>query len=157
MAYKCNNCGHIFEKGEAATWTEAHGFTDGFCETFYGCPMCRGDYEETAPCKNCEREKTEDELYNGLCKECLEKRLTKETAIKYLVESGIVVDFAFTVLFGIEVPQSTSKALLDFILPFVECHANEDNLSAYIFDDEAGIEDFAEWLSMANHIEKEMK
>lgn len=157
MAYKCNNCGHIFEEGEAATWTVAHGFTDGFCETFYGCPICKGDYEETTPCKECGSEKTREEVYGGFCKECLNKRLTKEIAIKYLVENEIVIDFAFVILFNVEVPKTTSKALLDFILPFVENHATEDILSAYIFDDEAGIEDFAEWLSMKDHIEKEVK
>ena len=157
MAYKCNNCGHIFEKGEAATWTEDHGFIDGFCETFYGCPICKGDYEETTPCTKCGREKTNEELYSGFCKECLNKRLTKEIAIKYLVENEIVIDFAFAVLFNVEAPKTTSKAILDFILPFVENHATKESLSAYIFDDEAGIEDFAEWLSVEDRNEKEVK
>ena len=30
--YKCLECGHIFEQGEEAKWTETHGFTGGICK-----------------------------------------------------------------------------------------------------------------------------
>ncbi len=157
MAYKCNNCGHIFEEGEAATWNEFHGFTDGLCETFSGCPVCNGDYEGTTPCKECGSEKTEDELFHGFCKECLNKRLTKEVAVKYLVENGIVVDFAFPVLFDAETPKTINKTLLDFVIPFVEKNATMEQLKKYIFDDDCGVDHFAEWLSVSDFIEKGVK
>lgn len=154
MTYKCNNCGHIFEEGEATTWKESHGFTDGFYETFAGCPMCRGDYEETTPCRECLAEKTEEELYNGFCKECLEERLTAEIAVQYLEENALVIDFAFTVLFDVDTPNSTSKALYDFVLPFVKENASIEQFKAFIFEDDSATEHFAEWLAMSDHIER---
>ena len=49
--YKCLECGHIFEPGEEAKWTEKHGFTDGRYEHFTGCPLCKSAYEETLRCQ----------------------------------------------------------------------------------------------------------
>lgn len=45
--YKCVECGHLFEDGEQSSWKEAHG------ESFTGCPLCKGSYEEINPCKIC--------------------------------------------------------------------------------------------------------
>ncbi len=44
--YKCKNCGHIFEEGEQATWTEKHGFSSGPFEEWDGCPICQGSFKE---------------------------------------------------------------------------------------------------------------
>ena len=71
MIYKCVDCGHLFEDGEQATWVEMHGFTYGNGETFYGCPICRGDYDETVECKSCGSHHFEEDLENGICKECI--------------------------------------------------------------------------------------
>lgn len=77
MAFKCLECGHIFEDGEEARWTEAHG------EQFSGCPLCRGEYEETKPCKHCGSEKLDDELYEGWCEDCLREQITYDTFFDY--------------------------------------------------------------------------
>lgn len=45
--FKCKRCDHLFEEGEQSNWTESHG------ETFDGCPVCKGDYEEVQPCEIC--------------------------------------------------------------------------------------------------------
>lgn len=72
--YKCLECGHIFEDGEQATWQESRGEFWGqpVSETMNGCPKCHGDYEETKPCVECGSEQLEEDLYGGMCKECLE-------------------------------------------------------------------------------------
>ena len=44
---KCKECGHLFEDGEQARWTEAHG------EVWECCPICKGSFEEIEPCKIC--------------------------------------------------------------------------------------------------------
>jgi DNA-directed RNA polymerase subunit RPC12/RpoP len=73
MAYKCLECGHIFEEGECASWYEHHPYGMGTAsEEFSGCPLCKGDYEETKQCKICGGEFLEDELLNGnVCRDCL--------------------------------------------------------------------------------------
>lgn len=75
MAYKCLECGNIFEEGEQAHWSESRGEYWGTpcSEEMSGCPLCKGDYEETTPCKICGSEHLEDELYGGVCNECIDE------------------------------------------------------------------------------------
>ena len=75
MAYKCLECGHIFEEGEQATWSESRGEFWGFpcSEEVDGCPLCKGDYEETTPCKICGSEHLEEDLNGGVCNECIDR------------------------------------------------------------------------------------
>lgn len=72
MALKCTECGHIFEEGEQAQWTEMHGFDYGGGEEFSGCPRCHGEYEETTPCAVCGLEHTAEELFGGVCEKCID-------------------------------------------------------------------------------------
>ena len=75
MAYKCLDCGHIFEDGEEAHWSESRGeFWGVACsENMSGCPLCKGEYEETTPCAICGSEHLEDELSGGVCDECIDE------------------------------------------------------------------------------------
>ena len=66
--YRCLECGHLFEEGEQAEWTEMHGFNYGNGERFSGCPICKGDYEEIKPCKICGG--YDNETNDGFCEEC---------------------------------------------------------------------------------------
>ncbi len=81
MAYKCVECGHIFENGEEDRWMESLGeFWGTPCsEEVSGCPLCHGGYEETKKCSICGSEEWEDDLHgqagNDLCAcdECIQK------------------------------------------------------------------------------------
>ena len=75
MAYRCLDCGHIFEEGEQAVWREHHPYGMGYAtENFSGCPICKGDFEETKQCTICGGEFLEDELNGGcVCDECIEQ------------------------------------------------------------------------------------
>ena len=76
MAFKCLECGHIFEDGEQATWREYMGECHGShaYEEFSGCPICNGNFEETKQCEICGGEFLEDELLGGcVCEECVEE------------------------------------------------------------------------------------
>lgn len=75
MAFKCLECGHIFEEGECASWYEHHPYGMGYAtEDFSGCPICKGDFEKTVQCKICGGEFLEDELLGGcVCDECVEE------------------------------------------------------------------------------------
>lgn len=72
MTFKCTECGHIFEEGEEFVWIERHGFDFGG-EEFSGCPLCHGEYEKTIPCEVCGSEHLPDELFGGVCEECIDK------------------------------------------------------------------------------------
>lgn len=75
MAYKCLECGHIFDEGEQAIWEEHHPYGMGYAtEKFSGCPVCNGSYEETVQCQICGGEFLEDELSGGcVCDDCIEE------------------------------------------------------------------------------------
>ena len=75
MAYKCLTCGHIFEEGEQAIWKESRGEYWGTpcSEEMSGCPLCKGDYEETVQCAVCGSEHLEDELFGGVCSDCIDE------------------------------------------------------------------------------------
>ena len=75
--YKCENCGHLFEEGEQARWTEEHG------EKWDGCPLCRGDYEEVHQCQECGDWHTEDEIYDVWCEKCLRETINYDTFFEY--------------------------------------------------------------------------
>ena len=77
MMFKCCECGHLFEDGEQAVWTEAHG------EKWSGCPICNAGYEEVHQCKECDEWHTEDELYGGWCEKCLRETINYDTFFEY--------------------------------------------------------------------------
>ena len=66
---KCKECGHLFEDGEQARWTEAHG------EVWECCPLCKGGFEEIEPCKICGTYDHEcQEEYCEACKKDVKNR-----------------------------------------------------------------------------------
>lgn len=73
MAYKCLDCGHIFEDGEEG---HCHAFGE-YCGNIYSikercCPLCGGDFKETIRCDICSSEYLQDELHFGLCDDCID-------------------------------------------------------------------------------------
>ena len=75
MSYKCLECGHVFSEYDLNTWEESRGEHFGIpCyEKMSGCPICEGDYEETVQCAVCGSEHIEDELFGGVCSECIDE------------------------------------------------------------------------------------
>ena len=70
--FRCIECGHIFEDGEQARWTETHG------EVWESCPICKGDYEEVEPCKICgSYDHSVDDDYCDDCKKDVKKRFAE--------------------------------------------------------------------------------
>ena len=67
---KCNECGHLFEEGEQASWVEPHG------ERLSGCPLCYGVYEIARPCKLCGDYGNTEEDYCEDCKNDIKKRFS---------------------------------------------------------------------------------
>ena len=75
MAYRCLDCGRVFEEGEQSYWSESRGEYWGMpCwEEMVGCPFCGGDYEETTPCDICGGGYEKEELSGGVCKHCIDE------------------------------------------------------------------------------------
>jgi hypothetical protein len=73
MTYICLDCGHIFEEGEEARWSESRGEFWGVAsyENMSGCPKCKGNYAKASSCKKCGSAHLEDELNGGVCDDCI--------------------------------------------------------------------------------------
>jgi hypothetical protein len=70
--YKCQECGHVFEK--PATWEEPRGECFGILcsEELEGCPKCKCGFDEAEKCQACGEYFLEDELIGDVCKECID-------------------------------------------------------------------------------------
>lgn len=99
MAYKCLCCGNIFEEGEQDRWSESRGeFWGVACsENMSGCPLCKGEYEETVQCAVCGSEHLEDELNGGVCDECIDE-YRKDFQTCYEVSFGETEDIKINAL-----------------------------------------------------------
>lgn len=51
MAFVCLECGCVFD--EPRTFKETHGLEHGPYETWHGCPVCGGAYDEQVYCEGC--------------------------------------------------------------------------------------------------------
>lgn len=83
--FKCANCGHIFDDGEAKVTREYHDeIPGGFYEEFTSCPVCGGDYEETYHCEKCGGEFLWSELRGAYyCEDCLKDALTVDSFLEF--------------------------------------------------------------------------
>lgn len=134
MAFKCLECGHIFEDGEQARWEEHHPYGMGTAsEKFSGCPICRGSYEETKQCEICGGEFLEDELLGGcVCEECVEEcKRDLETCYK-IAETApkeeIKINPLLASLFDVDEIESILYQQLESVKSNIDCSAfiNED-------------------------------
>lgn len=74
MMFKCESCGHLFEDGEQAILESFLGECHGrqIFERTYVCPLCRSNYDEAQQCQECGEWYTENELFSGLCENCID-------------------------------------------------------------------------------------
>ena len=164
MMFKCCECGHLFEEGEQARWTEEHG------EKWDGCPLCRGGYEEVHQCKECDEWHTEDELYEGWCEKCLRETINYDTFFEYCEankdEQYLDIFVMSELLGGMDCPKWISydfhqlmifeyKHRAELVCSYERMFgkkAPNDFLSAcirFIMDDDGSIgrENYADWLN----------
>lgn len=143
MEFKCVVCGHLFPGDHVYHWRESHG------ELMTGCPMCMGAFEETVSCKNCCGSVLEDELYGGMCRECLVESMTPANLLHYLMDNHLEWDFYTEHLFDEE------EAVQWLRRGFFRKMEKEDRAGrraafldkclAFVCDDEAGLGDYAQW------------
>lgn len=163
MMYRCEKCGHLFEEGEQAVWTEKHG------EKWSGCPLCCGGYEEVHQCQECDEWHTEDELYDGWCEKCLRETINYDTFFEYCEankdEQYLDIFVMSELLGGMDCPKNVSW---DFHCLMGKVYKEEverakvspelfDFLPAcirFIMDDDGSIgrENYADWLNSKKEV-----
>lgn len=123
--YKCVDCGHLFEQGEEAVWSESRGeFWGSPCsEEVSGCPICKGGYEEVTPCEKCETYCFSDELTDGMCDNCILDAITYQNALEYFEQFGELHNFIFNSVWKMDAPAKVSdelnRDLREFYLRYV--------------------------------------
>ena len=90
--YICLECGRDFDN--PSNWTEPHG------EDMCGCPYCGGCAEEAEECEICGEYHLEDDLINGVCKDCIEKEIEYDTALGYFKNRNLLCDFFLMYYWG---------------------------------------------------------
>ena len=154
--YKCVECGHLFEEGEQARWTEDAGECWGqkaYIEQA-GCPICKGGYEEARQCVKCNGHFFKDELESGYCKECLESEITTDLAYKYFKEKDLVVDFLFNFIWDMDCPRYFTESFKNDCAELFLRKALDDKIlsreyflnlcKSYIMEN---ADEFAKWLT----------
>ena len=114
MAYKCLDCGHIFDECEMGHWSEDRGEIWGGYhaeEEMCGCPLCHGDFEETVRCEICEGEFLEDELHGGVCADCIND-YRKDFEMCKRVSSGVETEIRINSLLATLFDVTTIEAIL---------------------------------------------
>lgn len=155
--YRCVECEHLFEDGEELIYTESHG------EKLKVCPCCRGGFEVVHQCDKCRNWFSEDELYEGMCADCLAGQICYGTALKYFQSRDIVVDFMVGKWYEEKVvPSKPSEKLKEAMEQNFKRTAAEEMLldrhsfykaiAEYIMEDDGnmGKQDFAEFLVKEN-------
>jgi hypothetical protein len=108
MYYKCVECGHIFEYGEAAVYYEPDGLDTPPYRESRRCPVCGGDFAECVvkKCEYCEQEK--EFVYCGLCEDCLIDEIDYENGLAYICETKNLAYFIFTYFYKMDYPKVTT-------------------------------------------------
>lgn len=117
MAYKCIECGHIFEEGEQAVWKERRGEHWGTpcTEEMSGCPLCKGDFQKTFKCAICGAEHTEEELHGDVCDDCIDE-YRKDFDTCYKISKGETVNVEINALLAsIFSVEEIEEIIVDFI------------------------------------------
>ncbi len=96
--YKCRKCGSLFISPD-------YFYHSDFDESISVCPDCNStDYGAVSECAVCGSMRYESELVNEVCKDCLDKACTPETAIRIGTEctESVEINGFYAYLFGAE-------------------------------------------------------
>lgn len=155
--FRCENCGKTFET--MAHYTESHGFPHPPFEEWDGCPFCgESRPTEVETCDGCGETVDVDDLYYGLCADCLRKKCTFDRALAYLKGREKLGNFFCWHLNAGYEPEAFSEEFLDMLEEIYLRRKANDLLTGstnflgvvqyYILDDDGdyGKDDFAKFL-----------
>lgn len=148
--YKCDNCGCEFE--------EPYKLQEDTGEIFNVCPDCKEtDYYELETCKICGEYFNQDELWNGMCEQCLKDEFEVHRGLKF-VECH-KTDFYLDYLYGIKTSYRTgmNKKLGDLI-KLIE----NDYLTSFDWEDDLNgnikllreycLDDLSDWAAFVEEV-----
>lgn len=148
--YKCLECGHIFEDDEMAQWVEPPG------EFMSGCPICLCAFDEAYQCDRCGSYHLSDELYCGLCTECIAEQATPQNLTNF-VEKSVLLAEDFYGFFYDSLIADSSQQLRQLLRGGVlqraaleklnGLKATEQKCREYILSSEENITEFAAWIT----------
>lgn len=146
--FKCLDCRYEFD--EPAVVTETHGLDSPPYEERSVCPNCGGNFTDLIECDVCGRGfTTEDEMFDGICADCIKKKYSTALGLKYLADTNIEELFYIDSYFN----SSVEKASAELLGLCRDAYNNDLNyrglnesaskkLKDFVFDDFAS---YAEW------------
>lgn len=141
MKYVCKECGEVFEEWEADGCYEDIESFEGI--THYAltcrCPYCGSDeIVEGDTCELCDSGVEIDDMYDGICINCLREACDMNAAILYLMDADALAEF-------MEWPRE-DEALYKALTARMKENREEllADLQEFILDNEP--QEFAEWL-----------
>lgn len=147
--YKCLECGRIFEDVEAYDWTEPSG------ERFTGCPVCFCAYGEAYQCDRCESYHLSDELYEGLCLDCLKELATPQNVADWCETDTLLAEQLYGFYYDSMIADSSEQLrqllrgglLQRYALDKLNNkHEAADKCFEFVNSSEVLRYDFAEWI-----------
>ena len=148
--YKCLECGHIFDEGEEKNWMEAYG------EYMTGCPMCMCAYDDAYMCIQCGSYHLSDELYSGLCLDCITEQATPHNLADWAETDPMLNDEFYSYYYdsliidpGQQLRQLLrggllQRASIEKLSGLTETH---DKCKGFVLNSEENTTDFAKWLT----------
>lgn len=141
--YRCCNCRHVF-LDPITVRTETGPVS--------GCPWCGiDDMVEVDECDQCGKRYETDDLYGGVCLDCLKEALDYPTALSYLLARDYLREFLVSVDGSVAVSSSMCGIQMAYLL-----HENDDRdrgnedfldkVRDFILEDSVCATDFALWL-----------
>ncbi len=126
--YICNRCGETTD--EVETYTEMHG-AEGTSNygaiTFDEECHCGGNFVEAKQCNLCGELFDPDDMYDGICEDCLKKETTEENALKMgeeCKESVTINGFLKSVFDTEEIEQILKNAYNELPQYYKNIHTN---------------------------------
>ena len=133
MPFKCKDCGHVFEAGQEHSWVERIGSYWGVpCfQTSSDCPVCGGDYDESAECEICGEQAFYNDIIAGVCTCCINKcRKDFEMCLRISEDDTVPVEIN-TLLYTL----FEAKEIEDILKEHIRKKWKEVDCSEYIYND----------------------
>ena len=158
--YICKKCGEIFDEPDVMRFVEHHGEYDEPWAVDY-CPECGSDeFEEAECCSNCGEYFAEEDVYGGMCENCVKDALTADLFFRWAVDGAketkysTFEDFMYTQIFGLDpstCPTASSFQMREALKlaydEFCDSRDDLDQVAWKYLKDTANVECFVEWFN----------
>lgn len=92
MKYICDDCGSVLDEDDLRTERSYVSDYMGGCYEDYSVCHCGGSVSEASTCDICGEYFHDDDLYSGVCEDCLKDEMTVDNAIKAGADAKLEVE-----------------------------------------------------------------